>query len=406
MNILWVSHLLPFPPVGGVRIRSYNLLKEVAKYNEIYFVGLFQKGQQKNQKEVDEAVHALKKFCKSVTVFPFESWRNKFGWYILIFKSFLSFRAHKENWAKSKKLSMSINRLLEKKDIDLVHFDTISLLQYSKNINRKLPIVINHHNIESDMMVRRAKNEYNPLLKLFCYQEGFKLRKLEHLYCSKALNFVVSELDQERLQRIVLSPKVEIIPNGVNISFMKRQKTDYIEKSLLFVGGLSWYPNIDAVTYFCRDIWPEIVKKEKNAKFYIIGKNPPEKLKNIAKKDKNIILMGFVDDIRPKMSSVSAFVCPMRVGGGTRLKVLDALAMGVPLIATRMACEGIPLINGQHVLFSENPKEFVENILMVFESNALREKLQMNSRQLIKNQFDFVKIGKKMDRCYHDAIKN
>ena len=406
MKVLWISHLLPYPPVGGVRIRSYNLLKEICKYQEVYFIGLFQRGQQKNSEEVEMAVSALQVFCKSVTVYPFESWNSRISWYFLVIKSFFSIKAHKEKWAKSRRLVLSINKLLEEEPIDIVHFDTISLLQYLKEMKNNIPVVINHHNIESAMMHRRARNEKNPLIKLFCYLEGLKLNKLERTHCPNALNLVVSGLDKERLREIIVSQRVEIIPNGVDITFMQRQDQPYIEKSLLFVGGLGWYPNIDAVMYFCNDIWPELIKSEKNAKFYIIGKKPPESLKMIAEKDKNIVLMGFVGDIRPQMSSVSAFVCPMRSGGGTRLKILDALAMGVPLVATRMACEGIPLQDSKHVLFAENPKEFVDNIIMVFESNSLREKLRKNSRQLIEKDFDFKQVGKKLNNCYREVIVN
>jgi len=404
MKILWISHLLPYPPVGGVRIRSYNLLKEIGKYNEVYFIGLFQRGQQKNSEEVEMAVNALQVFCKSVTVYPFESWDSRISWYFIVIKSFFSIKAHKEQWAKSQKLALSINKLLKKETIDIVHFDTISLLQYLRETKNDIPVVINHHNIESAMMQRRARNEKNPLIKLFCYQEGLKLKKLERTYCPKALNFVVSDLDKERLQQVTASQRVEIIPNGVDIAFLQRSDQPYIEKSLLFVGGLGWYPNIDAVLFFCNKIWPELIKKEKNAKFYIIGKNPPDRLKKVVEKYNNIILMGFVDDIRPLMSSVSAYVCPIRVGGGTRLKVLDALAMGIPLVATKMACEGIPVQDGKHVLFAENPKEFTDNIIKIFSFNALREKLRKNSRKLIEDFFDFEQIGKKLNKCYHKSI--
>ena len=141
--------------------------------------------------------------------------------------------------------------------------------------------------------------------------------------------------------------------------------------------------------FFCKTIWPLLVNKEKDARFLIVGRNPPENLKEISRKDPRIQIKGFVEDIRPIMSSVTCYVCPMRLGGGTRLKILDALAMGVPLVANNMACEGIPVENGKHVLFAQTPEEFVNNILNLFGDQDLREELRMNSRRLIENKFDY-----------------
>lgn len=408
MKILWVSHLLPFPPKAGVIIRSYNNLKELSKYHEVYFVGLYQTVHQPDSKDVEEAEKNIKKICKNVIVLPFESYQSRFSWCLLVIRSIFSFKSYKEAWCRSKRMAESIKVILEKESIDIVHFDTISLLQYHNILPYRKAIVINHHNIESHMMFRRFSNERNWLLKLYCYLEAFKLRKLEKKYCNKGINLVVSKMDRDRLMKIVPSSRCAIIPNGVNTNYFQRIKVPEISNSIIFVGGLTWYPNIDAVMFFCKEIWPLLIKHTENAHFFVIGRTSPESLKVLSNIDNRIHLKGFIEDIRPMMSSATCYVCPMKTGGGTRLKVLDALAMGVPLVASKMACEGVNVKDNESVLLAESPEGFVEKILTLFNDSRLREKLRQNSRKLVEREYDYAKIGIKLKECFereHDLIK-
>ena len=142
LNILWVSHLLPFPPVGGARIRSYNLLKEMAKYHNIFFVGLFQGAHQKNSKKVEQAVLNINKFCQKVSVFPFSSFIGNISFVFLVVKSFFSRKSYKENWCKSKEMSDAFRAIIDTENIDLIHFDTISLLPHCADATNSIPYAI------------------------------------------------------------------------------------------------------------------------------------------------------------------------------------------------------------------------------------------------------------------------
>lgn len=405
MKILWISHLLPFPPKGGVLIRSYNNLKEVSKYHDIFFVGLYQAAHQPDKQSVEIAKKNINMFCKNVTALPFESFQNKLEFFLLVFRSFFTFKSYKEAWCKSKKMATTIKGLLEKESFDLVHFDTISLLQYYNLIPSTIPIAINHHNIESQMMLRRFFSEKKWLVKVYCYLEGLKLQNLEKKYCNKGINLVVSGLDRDRLKKKVPSSRIAIVPNGVDINYFRKMNVKESKNSIIFIGGLTWYPNIYAMEYFCSKVWPLLVKEVEDVQLFIVGRNPSEFLKELSREDKRIQLKGFVEDIRPITSRSTCYVCPMRTGGGTRLKVLDALAMGIPLVATKMACEGINVKDNESVLFAETSKDFVEKIVMLFNQKELRDKLSKNSRELIENEFDYEKIGFKLSQCYKNELK-
>jgi glycosyltransferase involved in cell wall biosynthesis len=317
-----------------------------------------------------------------------------------VIKSLFSSKSYKERWAYSQELSNSIKLHISENDFDVVHFDTISLLQYRSLFPKDQVIAINHHNIESAMLSRRACKQTNLFKKIYFHIEAKKIEILEKKHCKSVVNLVVSDLDKSRLNNIVTDCEVEIIPNGVDIDYFKRVNSPYIENSLLWVGGLTWYPNTQAVLYTLKEIWPLLTKSVPDAKLFIIGRNPPESIIKEVEKYKNIHLLGFVDDIRPTMCSVSGFICPITDGGGTRLKVLNALALGSPLIATSMACEGVPVVDGVNVLLAETPEEFVKQSERLFRDSTLRKSISDNSRKLIEEDFDFVAIGKKLNNIF------
>ena len=182
MKILWMSHILPYPPKGGVMQRSYNLIKEVAKTNEIYLFAFNQKAWLPTKEDILRAKREFQLFCKLVEIFDLPSDRSKFAWYELVLKSFFSKDGYTINWTKSDEMQKAIKEFLSENLVDIIHCDTIGLAEYVKYI-KGVPKVLNHHNIESHMMLRRAKNEKNLLKKLYFYVEGVKLRNYEKKIC-------------------------------------------------------------------------------------------------------------------------------------------------------------------------------------------------------------------------------
>lgn len=404
MKILWLSHLVPYPPKGGVMQRSYNLMKELSKYHDLYIICFFQKSLQPSVEDKQNALDGLSHFGKIAATFELNSDKSRINNLWLVLKSLFTREPYAVNWLKKVGVSESILTTIKENAIDLVHFDTISWAPYIKyTLNCKS--VLNHHNIESHMMLRRAKKEKNIFKKIYFYQEGWKILAFEKKYCNKFdLNITCSEVDTSRLK--IISPDVVAndIPNGVDITYFQPLGLPQIPNSMIFAGGLSWYPNVAAMKFFILDVLPRIINRISDAHLTVVGRNPPIWLTELGKTNLNITITGFVDDVRPYIDQASIYICPINDGGGTKLKILDALAMGKAIIAHEIACEGINVINGENVCFANTAEEFVEQIINLFSNDALRKRMGEKGRRLIESDYNFDYIGKKMSTLYNHLI--
>lgn len=349
---------------------------------------------------VKESMDVLSSFCGKVQFvsIPCESLYK--GKHLLALKSLFASDPYSINWLKAEEFQKRLMSFMASDQYDLVHFDTISLCPYKKAV-LNIPTVLDHHNIESHMMMRRADKETNLLLKAYFSQEGIRLRQYEEKYCGTfELNITCSELDSQRLLEVDPGVNVKEIPNGVDIEYFKPQDAALEPNSLIFVGSMNWYPNVEAMYYFIENVWPLIIRKVPDCVLHIIGANPPDSLKKITGKNIAIQLHGFVDDIRPYMDRAMVYICPIRDGGGTKLKLLDAFSMKKAVVAHPVACEGINVQPGHNVFFAETPEDFVEQITLLFADPELRQSTGENARNLVKSAYSYDKIGLKLVEMY------
>lgn len=349
---------------------------------------------------MDEAVAPLGKICKSVEVAPIPCEERAYGRYLCYGESALTPKPFTINWLRSRQMERLIEEALKARKIDIVHFDTISLAPFSSIVDgyRK---VLNHHNIESAMMTRRASNESNILKKAYMYLEGYKIRSYEMQNCQRFdLNITCSQIDSQELLKQSPQLRVEEIPNGVDLDYFYPLNRTKIKNSLIFAGGMNWYPNRDAMVYFADQVWPLLRREIPDVKMTVVGQEPPPKLKKLALDDESFTVTGFVDDVRPYIDQAMVYVCPIRDGGGTKLKILDALAMGKAIVAHPVSCEGIDVVDGDSVLFAETLSEYVRGIKRLFDDGALAQRLGNNGRMLITEKYSFINIGRKLARLY------
>jgi glycosyltransferase involved in cell wall biosynthesis len=299
-------------------------------------------------------------------------------------------------------MSMRLRTTLDDIPFDAVHFDTLGLAQYNIGVNG-CGTLLNHHNIESSMMTRRALNESNLFRRQYWKRYAEQLRNAEQAWCRRFdLNLLVSMEDQKELTEAIPEIKTMVVPNGTDTEYFK-PRPDPGGSTLLFCGGLDWYPNADAMRMFFDQIWPRLIRELPKTDICIIGRNPPGWLRKMSEGDSRIRVTGFVQDPRPFFAKATAYVCPIVNGGGTRLKVLDALAMGVPLIGTSFACSGLALKSGEHVLLADTPESFVRQIQALFADAALRSKLSHGGRRVAETLYSWNVIGKKLIEAYEVA---
>jgi len=400
MKILWLSHLVPYPPKGGVLQRSYNMIKEISKYHDITLVAFNQESLLKSSfpdqpDPLNEAKAVLLDSVESIEILDIPEASLPKGRYLIALKALLKGSAYNMEWLKSSKAERFLFKLLREKSFDAVHVDTISLAPYFR-IFRGIPLVLNHHNFESEMLRERAKTEPMFLKALFFRYEASRLLKSEIEFSRKAnLNLTCSDDDSEKMKSIIGKDNFVTIPNGVDVSYFYPNKdVDVDRNSILIVGGMSWYPNREAVDYFLQDIWPVIKSGLPDMKVHIVGRSPTEKILSISRSESNVFVHGFVDDIREYLWAAHFYLCPIKTGGGTKLKILDALATGSCIIADPFSCKGINTEEDKNVLYASNPKDYLHQIQRMLNDNELEIKLRNNGPKLIRERYSYLSIGK------------
>lgn len=402
MKILWFSHLVPYPEAGlGVLQRSYHLVRELARAHEVYLLAFVQRRIIEDllgdlQEGLQRARAHLEQYCARVQFLPIRSEGSAYGRVSLAARSLTGGHPYTIRWLQSEAARKVASEWNGSINFDVVHFDTLSLAPYRKLFTRAAKS-LDHHNIESDMMLRRARVESHPLKRLYFWQEGLRLRRYEGRVCPQFdLNITCSSLDTERLRAVAPRVAVAEIPNGVDTEYFRSGAEPEFPSSLVFAGNLSWYPNAAAMLFFAEKIWPALKRELPGATMDVVGGNPPPPLTVLAARDKDFRVHGFVPDVRPYISRATVYVCPIMDGGGTKLKILDALAMGKPIVAHPIACEGIAVRDGHDVIFAREPVEFVRAIATLLADPHRRKQMSMNARCLAESSYSYAYIGRKL----------
>jgi glycosyltransferase involved in cell wall biosynthesis len=401
MKILWLSHLIPYPPKGGVLQRSFNLIKEAGKQHEIFLLAINQQAFMESTKtDLESARKVFENICKQVEFIDVPT--NKKN---IAIKSLFSSLPYTALWRYFEFVDERIKNIIEKDKIDLIHFDSVDVAQYRRTIVNTCT-VLNHHNIESQMMFRRSANEANILKKIFYFWEAFKLKEYEKKVCPTFNNnLVVSDLDKERLIEVVNDIRVETVPNGVDTDYFKPVEGKYTKGNLIFAGSMSWYPNSAAMLYFFDEIWPILSQKDKDITFTLVGREPPEQVVELSKKDNRINVTGFVDDVRPYLEAANVYICPITDGGGTKLKILDAMAMKKAIVAHPISVEGLDVKEGLNILLAKSPEQFTKQTLKLINDEQLCRELGENARKCVLEKYTFAAIGSNLADIYDNVVQ-
>ena len=283
---------------------------------------------------------------------------------------------------------------------DVVQLDFLIMTEYVKHI-KNVPVFYTEH----DMGLLDFNQSFHDR-DLDDNKRFFEWKKLVQ-YEKKILDFftsviVLTERDKGLIENLNSNIKATIIPTGVDTEFYKPNDCTDKEKSLVFVGHYKHFPNLDAIVYFVKNIYPKVIEKISNIKLYIVGSGVTKRVEDL--KNNNIIVTGEVEDIRQYLKRPNIFVAPVRLGGGIKGKVLEAMAMGVPVVATKEAVSGIDYSIGDFALISDDPKVFAENIIKLYNDGSIYNTLSVNSRKIVENNYNWKKIAEKLNDFYSDKI--
>ncbi len=298
-------------------------------------------------------------------------------------------------------MRMAIRNKLANTSIDIVHFDMLPLAVYLNEIHMEKTI-LNEHNVESMLLKRRIETENRKISRWFFKRQQKMLEQFERTACH-GVNYIIScsEEDRNMLKTFAPDTPAEIIPNGVDTKYFAPDKSIQEEYgNIIFVGGLNWFPNLDGLQWFDKNIFPDILDRYPKAHLHIIGQQGS----SVEWRHKKAITChGFVEDIRPYMARASAFIVPLRIGGGTRLKILNAMSMEKAVISTSIGAEGLGLVSGENADIADSGRNFAAAVTALFERPERRKKLAHNAHNFVKEHYRWENIGQKLITVYHQA---
>lgn len=405
MNVLFLSQIVPYPPHGGVLQRGYHLLRELGRGARVHLLAFVHPDALPTAATLAESRTALQKFCERVEYFPLWPKASPVHRVVALAAGACSSSPFSVLAHRSRAYRRRVSEVLAADRIDLLHVDTIALSQFVPR-SHAVATALTHHNIESQLMSRRAHVETRWLAKRYLRREAKKLGSYEaNAAPAFDVNIVVSKHDEETLVRMAPGARTAVVPNGVDIEYFTPDP-EREGPALIYTGGMNMFANRDAVMYFVTDIWPLIRKQEPAVRFYAVGQDPPKELLDMASADPHVVVTGYVPDIRPLVLKSAVYVVPLRVGGGTRLKVLDAMAMGKALVSTSIGCEGIDVCPGEHLAVADSPEEFAAETLDLLRDKERRLRLGRAARVLVESRYSWPIIGRSLLGAYRMALSN
>jgi sugar transferase (PEP-CTERM/EpsH1 system associated) len=396
MRILIIADYLPYPLVGGDRIRIYNLLSRIARRHEVSLAGFLE------QPEDAEGVPHLRELCARVEAASFKPTSRLVK--VLGMLGFgLAGKPPELNLLHSDELATKIWRLAASVEFDVVQIEHSRMALYRETLPRPVrsKSILMFHNFISQQDKRLSQIERRWVNKLRPLVNSMAMRRWEPRYAEKFDRCTtVSTVDRDLLLNANPRLHVDVIPNGVDIQKYEPLPAPSAAPSLLFVGNMGYPPGADAAVYFCQEILPLIRRQLSATELWIVGRMPRPEVRQL--NGDGVHVAGQVDDVIPYYRQSAVCVVPLRAGGGTRLKILEAMALGRPVVSTTIGCEGLDVVDAQHLLIADTPRQFAEQTLRLLTDRQLYQRLSAQGRQLVEDRYDWDKIAAKLMDLYAD----
>jgi glycosyltransferase involved in cell wall biosynthesis len=312
----------------------------------------------------------------------------------------------------SAEMNAAAARILSSSSFDIVHLESIHMVRYALAAierNASTRTVYNWHNIESEAMRRYSESGASMARRWYASLTAKKLEALEMLILRSAFGHVVcSEREREQLRQRVPQARIEVIENGVDTRYFAGSGAgDKARPRLVFIGAMDYFPNSDAALFFANEIWPHILRRLGNAELTIVGANPGPAVRALGDLP-GVTVTGTVPDVRPFYNGALAAVVPLRTGGGTRLKILEAMAAGVPVISTPLGAEGLDVTDGENVLLvkPEDVDGWIDRVTGLAASPSLCAQLTGSALRLVETRYDWDRLGEKLRNTFENWLMN
>jgi glycosyltransferase involved in cell wall biosynthesis len=395
VRILWVKAGKLLPVDTGGKIRSYNLLKHLSSENDTTLLTYYDGPRDSSyEQQITQQFSAV-----AINTGLSQSKQGQ----VLNYLKCLPLSAP---FAVSKFTSTQVKRRIREWDkegkFDVLISDFLSA-SWNFDSSLKTPTVLFQHNVESALWQRQAKHEANAVKNIAFKLEASKMLKYETDAVKRFDHVIaVSDHDRDLMSKMTDREKISVVPTGVDlVEFAKEGSGDEIvEPIVLFLGSMDWPANVDGVDFFCREVWQQVKTAVPEAKFYIVGRNPPPRITKVA--SDSIIVTGRVESVMPFIRKAAVFIVPLRIGGGTRLKIYEAMAAGKAVVSTSVGAEGLDFHDGEDILIADEADKFASDVVELLVNKDRRIKLGGSAAKLAA-QYDWATIAKRFEEILRKA---
>ena len=399
MKVIVIDEWFPWPLESGKKIRTYNLITRLAKEYEIIYLAYANLSI-----EQEKATELERRGIKTIAVNDCRIKKWTIPFYLSVIMNFFSSKPYSTYYHIKKDFISKLKETIEQENPQLIHCEWTNLAPFLEYVD-KIPTVITAHNIESDIWYRLASSGGNIFSRMVGRNQAHKIEKLERQWYPK-VNLCIAVSDEDKKIIESYGASASIVENGVDVNYYSQIVSEAEDYSIAFTASFDTFSNQDGAYYFIEEIYPLIKQKQPHAKLKLIGKSPPERFWKYAQDDSSIFVSGTIPDIRTELSRALVSIVPLRIGGGTRLKILEALAMKKPVVSTSIGAEGLKVSNGSNILLADTPEDFALAVLKCLSDRHLRSILAENGWKLVNTQYDWSFLAHKQSQLWHSIINN
>ncbi len=400
-SLLWVNVRLLHPLVGGDRLRTYHMLRHLKRHCRIRFLCPL------TAADTPEAVVRAGEYCDELITWPHDLVRS--GSPAFYARALCNSVFGRRPFSCAKYANPQARRLLEKclreapsgevavADylMSFIHFDGLDL-------DCGPPVVVFQHNLESLIWERHVQTARDPLRRFVCARERDLTRAFEQVVASRAAGQIAVSEEEERAFREDrgMGNVLGWVPTGVDCDYFQPALATEGPPTLVFLGSMDWQANVEAILHFAMHVLPRIRQAVPETRLMLLGRNPVPALRELAARDPLVEVTGTVDDVRPYLARATMMILPLRVGGGTRIKVFEGMAAGLPVVSTRIGVEGLPVVDGVHALLADEPVAFADAVTALLQDPCRRADLAQTARAWVEAEFSWERAARQfLDLC-------
>jgi sugar transferase (PEP-CTERM/EpsH1 system associated) len=404
MKVLWLNAGLLLPLDKGGKLRTWHVMRHIARRHDITYLSF----EDPSATQADRL--GMREVCRELITLPRrDPQKGSLRFYGDAARYVLDPVPYAVAKYRSADYRARVAALLHDRRFDVVVCD---FLPPAVNLPERLPCpsVLFTHNVEAEIWRRHFETAANPVARRLLAQQWRRMLRFEADTLSRFdLVLAVSGADRRTFERLYpqsLDTPIHVVQTGVDTGYFTPSADAPSRAHLVFTGSMDWLPNEDAMTYFCRDILPRIREAEPSATLSIIGRAPTPAVQRLSQQHEGVEVTGRVDDVRPHVRRGAVYVVPLRIGGGTRLKIFEAMAMGKAVVSTTVGAEGLPVTPGTDIAIADEPQAFADAVIRLIRDTAARQALEVRARQLVVDRYDWAAAARDFENALASAARS